>query len=329
MILNDMLKVIKNRKVFFNFLKLLWAVIILYLWLKLSVFYTWEKTDLLEDKLYETISTGGQIFDEEWLDFVWKHDAPSQDSSVISQLLERNSQEDMYRVRLDSICKSNKIFCDKIKFQGDFTNKDKYIYMASSIYVLRHIERNIKFGRDITKQLNRIVINDDVWSRRWFANWDSVTINLGSVSSYVEFLELLVHELWHVVDLWIVRWYSSQKSDIYTEFGRSVLEIDDPSIEFYKLSFQSEKVRDSQSVKEDFCSWYGMTNPFEDFAECHNLYLNHNAIFRLWAQENEIMKKKYNFMANLYGGVYMFDSSKDLEKAKNNKLWRPWDTTKM
>ena len=43
-----------------------------------------------------------------------------------------------------------------------------------------------------------------------------------------------------------------------------------------------------------------MTDPFEDFAECHNLYLTHNAIFREWAKKNLVMRKKYNFFANLY-----------------------------
>jgi hypothetical protein len=43
-----------------------------------------------------------------------------------------------------------------------------------------------------------------------------------------------------------------------------------------------------------------MSDPFEDFAECHNMYLNHNDIFKAWAQKNEIMKQKYNFLANLY-----------------------------
>jgi hypothetical protein len=41
------------------------------------------------------------------------------------------------------------------------------------------------------------------------------------------------------------------------------------------------------------------------------------------------MRNKYNFLANLYGWVYLFDSSKDLERIKNNPSWKPWDTTKM
>ena len=71
-----------------------------------------------------------------------------------------------------------------------------------------------------------------------------------------------------------------------------------------------------------------MSDPFEDFAECHNLYLNHNALFKKRAQSNDSMRQKYNFFANLYGGAYMFASSADLQKYTDNAT-RPWDTTKM
>ena len=72
-----------------------------------------------------------------------------------------------------------------------------------------------------------------------------------------------------------------------------------------------------------------MSDPFEDFAECHNLYLNHNAIFKVWAQNNIALKQKYNFFANLYGGKYLFDTKSDLGTYANMVSVRPWDTTKM
>lgn len=325
-----MLKIINNRTKFFNILKLLWAIIILYLWIKLSVYYIWEKTNIAEETLYNVISTGEQIFDEERKENLDKHDvAMSEQEAAVDKLNDLDWELNEYKMKYQSICLANMSFCTKIKFQWDFSYKDKYMYLATSIYVLNHINDNAKFGKDIKKQLKKITINNEVWSRRWFANWETVTINLWIVSSYVEFLELLTHEMWHIVDLGIIRGFSNQRSTIYTEFNRSVLEIDDPSIDFYKLSWQSENVRNPQAVKEDFCSGYGMTNPFEDIAECHNLYLNHNAIFKKRAKNNEIMKKKYNFLANFYGGVYLFDSSKDLEKFSNGSSIRPWDTTRM
>jgi hypothetical protein len=77
--------------------------------------------------------------------------------------------------------------------------------------------------------------------------------------------------------------------------------LDDPSIVYYRISWNSENVRDGEAKREDFCSGYGMSDPFEDFAECHNWYLNHNALFKAVAKTNDKMKLKYNFMANLYG----------------------------
>ena len=43
-----------------------------------------------------------------------------------------------------------------------------------------------------------------------------------------------------------------------------------------------------------------MNDPFEDFAECHNLYLNHQKLFRFFTQSSDILKDKYNYFANLY-----------------------------
>jgi viroplasmin and RNaseH domain-containing protein len=47
------------------------------------------------------------------------------------------------------------------------------------------------------------------------------------------------------------------------------------------------------------------------------------------ATKNNNMRKKYNFMANLYGWKYLFNASEDLKKIKYNDSWRPWDTTRM
>ena len=80
-------------------------------------------------------------------------------------------------------------------------------------------------------------------------------------------------------------------------------------------------------TKEDFCSWYGMSDPFEDFAECHNLYLNHHDYFRKLAMNNSTVKNKYNFMSNLYGWKYINDSEARYEKWSNS--YRVWDTTKI
>jgi hypothetical protein len=70
-----------------------------------------------------------------------------------------------------------------------------------------------------------------------------------------------------------------------------------------------------------------MSDPFEDFAECHNLYLNHHNVFQLLAKNNVSLKNKYNYFANLYGGEYFSDSSLSVKSVKTD--WRAWDTTRI
>lgn len=308
----------------------MWAVVLLYLWIKLSVYFVGEKLNIAEDTLYVPNMTWEVNYDDERKNLINKHDvADFVAEKVVDTLSDLDGEQNEFLMKFQHMCLSNISLCAKIKFQWDYSAKDKYMYLATSIYVLRHIDSNIQFGKPVKTQLKKITINNDIWTRRWFANWDTVTINLWSVAGYTEFLELLAHEMGHIVDLGMIIGHSRYKSSVYTEFGMSVFEIDDPSIDYYKLSWQSEKIRDSNSKKEDFCSGYGMTDPFEDFAECHNLYLNHNAVFSYWAEKSELMRQKYNFMANMYWWKYMFDSTNDLTRAKLNSSWRPWDTTKM
>jgi hypothetical protein len=47
---------------------------------------------------------------------------------------------------------------------------------------------------------------------------------------------------------------SNKKDKNFTEFEKSKFAIDDPSLEFYKISWNGEKVRKSKSKPEDFCS---------------------------------------------------------------------------
>ena len=72
-----------------------------------------------------------------------------------------------------------------------------------------------------------------------------------------------------------------------------------------------------------------MTNPFEDFAECFNLYINHQNFFKIIAKGNSLLTKKYNFIATLLQGASLEKNTKDLELLKESKSRRPWDTTKL
>lgn len=313
----------------YNVLKFIWWVAIFYFWLKLFVPTTIEE-DFISSNMYEGVEAQSNEMTQDFKDALWKHDVAwidwydNYDSSDYS-----DSQDNEYETLFQNICTTNRTFCSKITFNWEYNIKDKYMYLASAIYILRFIENNIQAGLPLSKNLNTIIVNDAHNTRRWFANWDTITLNLWSVSSYAEFMELISHEMWHIVDLWLIRWYSYQKDLNYTEFGNVVFSVDDPSISYYEISWNSENIRKSTANISDFCSSYGMSDPFEDLAECHNLYLNHNAIFKAWAKNNESMRQKYNFFANLYGWKFLFSSTVDLSKYDANSSVRPWDTTKM
>ena len=331
MIFNDMQEsTIINRNKLYNVIKFIWAVIILYLWLKISVWDIWETVNFLTWKYYDDISQIEYEYNEDWANEIWMHNISDlEQSEAVDTYSDLDWESHEYELKYQNMCLANFNFCVKIIYDWEFSSKDKFMYLASTIYVLNTILDNIQIWWNIKQQLKKINISSEYWATRWSADRNSVSIHLWAVTSYVEYFGLISHELWHVVDLWVVQWYSTEKDLNYTEFWKSVFAVDDPSLLYYSLSWNSETVRKPSAVKEDFCSWYGMTDPFEDFAECHNLYLNHNDIFKNWARVNEIMRQKYNFFANLYWWKYMFWSNSDLVKFESNQSWRPWDTTKM
>jgi hypothetical protein len=60
-------------------------------------------------------------------------------------------------------------------------------------------------------------------------------------------------------------------------------------------------MRKQSAKKQDFCSVYGMSNPFEDFTECIQLYLNHHDYFVNIKKSSPTLEYKYNFINNLFG----------------------------
>lgn len=314
----------------FNVIKLVWAVIILYLWLKISVWNIWEDVDFLGWKYYDDTKPVDYEYNEDWENWLWMHNVSEvEQEEQIDTYRDLDWENHEYQLKYQTLCLSNFDLCIKVQFEWEISPKDQFMYFASTMYVFNTISKNIQIWWDINTQLKKITIDSAYWATRWSADWTSVSIKLWAVKSYVEYLGLISHELWHVVDLWVIKGYSSEKDPNYTEFGQKVFSVDDPSIAYYSLCRENETVRKSTVTKEDFCSGYGMTDPFEDFAECHNMYLNHNDIFKSWAKKNDIMRQKYNFFANLYWWKFMFASTSDLTKFNSNNSWRPWDTTRM
>ena len=298
-----MLENTRLGKQFRNVIKILGVAIAVYLALTVKIWLTWE-TDEVSQFDYLENETKTQELSEN------VDDEDHWSSSAFSKL-----------------CWKYKTICNKISWAGNFTDEDKSLKFAYVTYLLKKLDANITRWKNPTEALLAMLVNESKWARRWSANWTTITINLWWMKYDNEFFQVISHEMWHIIDLWWLQWSSNQKNPIFTEFNKVVFAIDDPSLEYYKYSRSSETVRKSWMTKEDFCSWYGMSDPFEDFAECHNLYLNHHDYFYKLALGNSTMKNKYNFMSNLYGWKYINDSEAKYENRENS--YRVWDTTKI
>ena len=165
---------------------------------------------------------------------------------------------------------------------------------------------------------------------RGFSTDTKITLDVKPMKSYNEFLQVMIHEFGHIVDLQqIIGTLTMGKDKQFTEFWESRFSINDPSLDFYKLSRANENTRLNSVNYEDFVSGYGMSDTFEDFAECFNFYLNYNLIFQKLTLQSNVLKQKYDYIDQLLWGNYISDGQ---AKQANFELYkrdfRPYDTTR-
>ena len=228
----------------------------------------------------------------------------------------------------ESVCNTVDM-CNKIEFNGNFNDTEKYTYTKIITKIVQFIDNNSNENQQMQDVISTININKGNGNRRWYATHDTVILNLWSVQSTKEFINLSTHELGHITDLGYIQWSSPKMDKNYTEFGKAVFGIDDLSLWFYKLSRDKETIRKATAKKKNFCSGYWMSDPFEDFAECFNLYINHNSFFKQLGKTDTILKNKYNFIASIFNWGYISSNSQDLMLIKDNTSRRPRDSTKI
>lgn len=291
--------------------KIIWAVIIFYLWLSINVKNVWE--DILDSFRKDFFNISEEKAN------TWE----------IEEIHFAASEEDMYFENFEKICLSNTILCDKINFSWKYQNKEKFEYIQKSFSVSEFIHDTAIVWANFIWKINQITINKTIWDRRWYATREDIFLNLWSVKNLTEFHDLITHELWHIFDLWYIQGKSKKMHWSFTEFWRDVFSIDDISLNFYKISRTSEKIRKKTATKKDFCSGYWMYDPFEDFAECFNLYINHNSLFKSMAQKSTNLQSKYNFISWIFDWNYinLADSEKKLVIQDSSR--RPRDTTRI
>jgi hypothetical protein len=140
-----------------------------------------------------------------------------------------------------------------------------------------------------------------------------------------EFRALLIHECGHVTDLGGFR---GTPSAGMTEFfdGNEPIYANDPSVAFYRISWDSATQRKADATKAGFVSGYAMSDPFEDFAESFAFYVLQKKEFARLAKKNKSIAAKHKwFETNLATALpKTLASGKFTRGAKE-----PWDVTKL
>lgn len=214
----------------------------------------------------------------------------------------------------------------KITIDSSRNREEKDNIKNIVIETIQSIDSILKTKDKLYNKINSITINKSENKSRWYATHNILVINYGEMNEQ-EFIQVITHELWHIIDLWIIEWTSQIINKQYTEFSDPIFKEDDNSIWYYALSRDSENKRKLSSKKVDFCTTYWMTNPFEDFAECIQLYLNHHDYFTSIKESSTILKKKYDFIESLFWWNYINNEMTNVRKKTITYRYR--DSTRM
>jgi hypothetical protein len=149
----------------------------------------------------------------------------------------------------------------------------------------------------MTPTLKNVVIHTDQSLRRGLSN-ESI-IYLRCLPDHNEFLNVLIHEIGHVVDLGYLEGTKSSNNTSFDDFG-TVVKVNDPSYSFYSISWKNNTELNKRVTPAGFVSTYGSTDPFEDFAESFMLYVRYNDIFKELASNNPLLEKKYSFIEKVF-----------------------------
>lgn len=134
-----------------------------------------------------------------------------------------------------------------------------------------------------------IVVDTRRVSPRGQVHNGKVTLS-SNMSSITEAAKVLVHELGHMVDVYMIRG------------SRNVA---DPSLSYYAISWSEPTVMRSSASSRDFISGYAATNQYEDFAEAFTFYVFHNIEFEQRALDNPVLQKKYDFLHDeIFGEIF-------------------------
>lgn len=180
-----------------------------------------------------------------------------------------------------------------------------------------------KLPKEQISSLNNIVLDYDPNAWRGKGGKSIIIIRAVDMESE-EFYGVMIHEIGHNVDLGYLSESSNKKASEFNDNKKPIYETD-PSLSFYRISWNNERDKKKSAGNQDFVSGYAMQDPFEDFAESYVYFVLHNKDFKSKTQNSDKLLAKYNYMKNTVFGGKEFDTGEYL--TEKNLTNQPWDIT--
>ena len=138
-----------------------------------------------------------------------------------------------------------------------------------------------------------------------------------------EFRALFVHEWGHLWELGCLEGSSFAQGTRYKD-GDYVMKADDPSVEFYRISWVTSNTQRKGTTDADFVSGYASWDMFEDLAESFAYYVLHRSEFELRARDNAVLAAKYAWLEKNLPELPIISIS---DHKWNGTI--PWDITRL
>lgn len=218
--------------------------------------------------------------------------------------------------------------CHKIHLSDSYTNAQKIKYYNALLQTLGYLNAILPQSPSLTDTLFSVTLSPEGTTdkRRWWGGSKTLLLQTNNITTMQEFREVLTHELAHIIDLGMITGKSDTKDTNFAVSENTYFSSDDPSLGFYKLSWENSTTRLADASYLDFVWWYATSSPFEDFAETFTMYMRHKEIFKQRTTWSSILKKKYEFIESVTQWETLWKSS---TTSQDNLSRRPWDVTRI
>ncbi len=153
----------------------------------------------------------------------------------------------------------------------------------------------IALPKEHSQNLQSLIVKNKYHKSRGLSNESKIILHTDLIDDSKELSAVFLHEMGHIVDLGYLKGSHGRS---YFKDRKKIVHKDDPSVDFYGISWRNSTLKKQATQRKDFVSGYATTNPFEDFAESYILYRLHGEKFRLFAKKSSQLQQKYDFLKN-------------------------------